>query len=162
MVTALFLILSLASPPCAGHVAPRNYEAKKAFMQAHPCPGGPDRGSTRSCRGYVVDHICPLVCCGLDAPQNMQWQTQKAGKAKDGWERSCITCQPGVPTGQDGGWPEGLPRPASRAATNEREPGESIEDHPLARCKDGSFFYGEHHSGACAHHGGVAAWLEGK
>jgi len=61
-------------------------------MRANPCPGGRDRGSTERCNGYVVDHICPLVCCGLDAPQNMQWQTRAEAKAKDSWEQSCSTC----------------------------------------------------------------------
>jgi hypothetical protein len=61
-------------PPCAGHVAPRSSAAKVAFRKKHPCPGGLDRGSTRRCRGYTIDHVCPLACCGLDAPQNMQWQ----------------------------------------------------------------------------------------
>jgi hypothetical protein len=37
--------------------------------------------------GYVVDHIRPLACGGLDAPSNMQWQTVDAAKAKDGVER---------------------------------------------------------------------------
>ncbi len=102
MIVSLVLALALAEPPCAGHVAPRNHAATKEFRREHPCPGGPDWGSTRRCRGYVIDHICPLVCCGLDAPQNMQWQTERASKAKDRWERSCVTCQPGTPTGQDG------------------------------------------------------------
>lgn len=37
--------------------------------------------------GYVVDHIRPLACGGVDAPSNMQWQTAAEGKAKDAWER---------------------------------------------------------------------------
>ena len=92
-VTALLLVLALAAtPPCAGHVAPRSSTAKQRFRLATPCPGGPDKGSTRHCRGYVIDHICPLACCGLDAPQNMQWQTEAAAKAKDRWELNCSTC----------------------------------------------------------------------
>jgi hypothetical protein len=98
----IFLLLAVR-PPCAGHVAPRSLYAKKEFRHLHSCPGGPDKGSTRRCRGYVIDHICPLVCCGLDAPQNMQWQTERQSKAKDRWERTCVTCGPGAsPTGQDG------------------------------------------------------------
>lgn len=29
-------------------------------------------------RGYIIDHSCPLACCGLDAPQNTQSQTRAA------------------------------------------------------------------------------------
>ena len=58
-------------------------------MRANPCPGGPDHGSSRRCRGFTVDHIVPLACCGIDAPQNMQWQTKAAAKAKDRWELDC-------------------------------------------------------------------------
>jgi hypothetical protein len=39
-------------------------------------------------RGYVVDHIIPLACGGLDVPSNMQWQTIAAAKAKDKSERA--------------------------------------------------------------------------
>lgn len=37
--------------------------------------------------GYVIDHIVPLACGGLDAPANMQWQTIAAAKDKDKTER---------------------------------------------------------------------------
>lgn len=33
--------------------------------------------------GYIVDHIVPLCSCGLDAPQNMQWQTKADAAKKD-------------------------------------------------------------------------------
>jgi hypothetical protein len=83
----LLLALVLALSPCphpARHASPR-----AAFRRAHPCPGGVDRGSVRRCRGYVIDHIVPLACCGRDAPDNLQWQTIAEGKAKDRWERDC-------------------------------------------------------------------------
>ena len=38
--------------------------------------------------GYVVDHIKPLACGGVDAPSNMQWQTIAAARAKDKVERA--------------------------------------------------------------------------
>jgi hypothetical protein len=66
-------------------------------MLANPCPGGPDEGSTRRCRGYIIDHVCPLVCCGLDAPQNLQWQPRAEAKAKDARERDCSNCEPNEP-----------------------------------------------------------------
>jgi hypothetical protein len=102
MVGFLIAALLAAKPPCAGHVAPRSSKAKSEFRHATPCPGGPDKGSVRHCRGYIIDHVCPLACCGLDAPQNMQWQTQAQSKAKDRWELSCVTCGPGALAGQDG------------------------------------------------------------
>jgi hypothetical protein len=36
----------------------------------------------RGGKGCQVDHVCPLACCGLDAPQNMQWLTAEANRAK--------------------------------------------------------------------------------
>jgi len=103
-MTPLLLAALLAwSPPCRGdgHNRHRSTSAKKEFRRAHPCPGGPDKGSTRKCRGYVIDHICPLACCGLDAPQNMQYQTKAESKAKDKWEttqRGCEKlCRPALP-----------------------------------------------------------------
>ena len=30
---------------------------------------------------------------------------------------------------------------------------------PIARCKDGTYYYASHHRGACSHHHGVANWL---
>ncbi len=60
----------------------------------------------RRCRGYIIDNICPLVCCGLDAPQNMQWQNRGGGQGKDSWERDCSTCRPGSPMGRDGRKPQ--------------------------------------------------------
>jgi hypothetical protein len=49
--------------------------------------------TTGRCDGYVIDHVCPLACCGADAPSNMQWQTKAEAKAKDAWERDCSTCR---------------------------------------------------------------------
>jgi hypothetical protein len=87
-MTALILAALLAVP--CPHPT-RSPQAKAAFMRAHPCPGGPDKGSKTRCAGYVVDHVFPLACCGKDAPSNMQWQTVAAGKAKDRTELSCRT-----------------------------------------------------------------------
>lgn len=67
----------------------RSEKAKHDFKVAYPCPAtGKQSGS---CPGYVIDHIKPLACGGLDHPSNMQWQTVLAGKIKDGWERD--NCQ---------------------------------------------------------------------
>lgn len=63
----------------------RSFKAKKAFKMTHPCPStGRVKGS---CPNYVIDHVIPLACGGLDDPVNMQWQTKEEAKAKDKWER---------------------------------------------------------------------------
>ena len=31
-----------------------------------------------------------------------------------------------------------------------------------ARCRDGTYSFSKHHQGTCSHHGGVAAWLDGR
>jgi 5-methylcytosine-specific restriction endonuclease McrA len=59
----------------------RSNKAKSAFRKKHPCPS---TGRTSGkCPGYVVDHIVPLKRGGADNPNNMQWQTKAAAKAKD-------------------------------------------------------------------------------
>lgn len=91
MIFLMMLLLALPVPPCRGdgHNAHRSQAALRAFRHSHPCPGGPDRGSTRRCRGYVIDHTCPLECCGADDPGNMQYQTIEEAKKKDRWEGNC-------------------------------------------------------------------------
>lgn len=83
----ILLMILLATNPCPAPHRSSNAAAK--FRKLHPCPGGKDKGSIKRCSGYVIDHKCPLACCGLDAPQNMQWQTYKASKAKDKVELTC-------------------------------------------------------------------------
>jgi hypothetical protein len=90
----LLLSLLLAAPPCPH--PHRNSTARARFMRAKPCPGGPDKGSTKRCRGHVIDHWCPLECGGKDAPSNMRWQSTEAAKKKDRTERNCKTCPRGT------------------------------------------------------------------
>ena len=68
------------------HRIKRDPAQRRHFMQQHPCPGGPDAGSTRRCHGYKVDHVKALKRGGPDRPSNMQWQTTAEAKAKDRWE----------------------------------------------------------------------------
>jgi hypothetical protein len=53
----------------------RSDAARHAFARQTGYPNGRP--------GYIIDHILPLACGGVDAPSNMQWQTIAAGKAKD-------------------------------------------------------------------------------
>jgi len=63
-----------------GRIA-RSPQAKSEFRRAHPCPStGKPSGA---CPGYVIDHRVPLKRGGADRPDNMQWQTTAAAKAKD-------------------------------------------------------------------------------
>jgi hypothetical protein len=63
----------------------RSVVAKDDFKREHPCPS--TGRASGACPGYVIDHVKPLACGGLDDPSNMQWQTVADGKAKDKWER---------------------------------------------------------------------------
>lgn len=63
----------------------RSVAAKDAFRREHLCPS--TGKASGPCPGYVIDHVKPLACGGLDDPSNMQWQTVADGKAKDKWER---------------------------------------------------------------------------
>ena len=83
----LYLIISLFCYQAEGKQL-RSYHAIKEFKLEHPCPAN---GSFKGrCPGWVIDHVKPLACGGLDSPKNMQWQTIKDAKVKDRWERkSC-------------------------------------------------------------------------
>lgn len=59
--------------------APRSAAVRRQFLKLSGYPHGRP--------GYVVDHIIPLACGGLDAVSNMQWQTAAEAKAKDKVER---------------------------------------------------------------------------
>lgn len=93
----LLLLLSLAAPAkgrathtyhtkrthhakLSTHKA-RSPTARARFQRANPCPATGKR--TGACPGYVVDHKVPIKRGGPDSPDNMQWQTREAAKAKD-------------------------------------------------------------------------------
>jgi hypothetical protein len=81
---ALLLVIAAFSPPADARIH-RNAGARHHFKQLHPCPAA--GRSTGKCRGYVIDHVKPVACCGADDPSNMQWQTVADANAKDNWER---------------------------------------------------------------------------
>jgi len=59
----------------------RSKASGDAFRKANPCPS---TGRTSgACPGYVIDHKQALKHGGSDTPDNMQWQTIPAAKAKD-------------------------------------------------------------------------------
>ena len=95
VVLLLTLVLGASHPACRsdrdarGHIH-RSSSAKRLFKATHLCPG--NGGTTGTCPGYVIDHVCPLACCGADAPSNMQWQTRAQARAKDAWELNCSSC----------------------------------------------------------------------
>jgi hypothetical protein len=43
-------------------------------------------GNSHGWKGHIVDHRRALVCGGLDAVSNMQWEMVAEAKAKDRWE----------------------------------------------------------------------------
>jgi hypothetical protein len=91
LFTLVFCILCFA----VGHTFAEEARSRAAlhhFRQQVACPAGPDKGSHVRCHGYVIDHIRPLDCGGLDDPSNMQYQTILAGHAKDRWERNGKSC----------------------------------------------------------------------
>jgi hypothetical protein len=64
----------------SGRIA-RSSTARRAFRSYNPCPA---TGATKGpCPGYMIDHIQALKHGGADSPDNMQWQTREAAKAKD-------------------------------------------------------------------------------
>lgn len=63
------------------HPVKRSSSARTAFRHRNPCPA--TGKTTGPCPGYVIDHKQALKRGGPDTPENMQWQTTQAAKAKD-------------------------------------------------------------------------------
>lgn len=90
----LIALLVLAGTACSAAAEPRSRLALAEFKREHPCPAtAKPRGA---CPGYVVDHVVPLSCGGVDAPSNMQWQTRADAAAKDRLERNGCEKPPGL------------------------------------------------------------------
>lgn len=87
-LTNLILFLFLLNfAVVAGAQQQRSYREKAEFMKHHPCPLTSKLKVRNGCKGYVIDHIDPLVCGGEDKAYNMQWQTIEESKLKDKWVR---------------------------------------------------------------------------
>jgi len=76
-------LAALSTAPYAA--AKRSTKARHDFMRQVPCPATVPH-TKYTCPGFVIDHVKPLACGGLDRPSNMQWQTVAEAKAKDKWE----------------------------------------------------------------------------
>ncbi len=71
---------TVASRNAKGRIQ-RSPQARRQFMRETGYPHGRP--------GWIIDHVIPLQCGGLDAPTNMQWQTRSAAREKDKTERAC-------------------------------------------------------------------------
>jgi len=91
---AILLALLAVSTLALGqsNSALRDPKQVAAFRKLHPCPAGPDAGSTRRCAGLVVDHIDPLCAGGADHPDNMMYMTVEDAKKKDRVEMKLCRC----------------------------------------------------------------------
>ena len=70
----LFLALLLVASPAAAEIH-RDPAVMHQFMKLHPCPDGPDKGSTKRCFGWQKDHLWALECGGPDTVANLEWKT---------------------------------------------------------------------------------------
>jgi hypothetical protein len=77
----------LPKPPSSSSTAKRDANGRIERSETAKHQFEVQSGYPHGRSGYVVDHIRPLACGGVDAPSNMQWQTIAEAKAKDKTER---------------------------------------------------------------------------
>jgi hypothetical protein len=92
-----------------------------------------------------------------------QWQAmKKAGTAKGSYSdfsKSCLAGKTsGTRTPAQTRMQQTGPKPAAPAAAPRGSNADATG--ATAKCKDGAYSHAQGHSGACAHHGGVAQWLK--
>jgi len=63
----------------------RNASVLYWFKKAHPCPS--THLTSGACPGWIMDHVIPLACGGVDAVWNIQWLPIEMWKEKSKWER---------------------------------------------------------------------------
>lgn len=84
----VLLVGGCAAEPVRRAPATRSSAVLAEFQRQHPCPA--TSSARGACPGYIRDHIVPLCAGGPDHPDNLQWQTVAAAKAKDREEmREC-------------------------------------------------------------------------
>jgi hypothetical protein len=81
----VLLLVALLLPFGADAATHRSQAQKRLFARTHACPA--TGLFTRSCSGYVIDHVTPLCAGGDDKATNMQWQEYRASLLKDVQER---------------------------------------------------------------------------
>ena len=81
-----YLLIAALLLPALADAGPRSSAARLSFARHNACPV--TGLFTRSCSGYVVDHVVPLCAGGPDTPANMQWQEYRASIVKDAQERA--------------------------------------------------------------------------
>lgn len=75
-VTLLVLSACASAPAVPSRcVKVQRGNAAAQFRREHPCPAGPDVGSTTKCEGHQIHHVVPLACGGPDTPDNLVWLT---------------------------------------------------------------------------------------
>src|SRR5216683_7638817 len=52
------------------------YDELRRGLNKCQSPRKIETGYPHGRKGYVVDHVKPLACGGVDAPSNMQWQSK--------------------------------------------------------------------------------------
>lgn len=92
-----------------------------------------------------------------------QWQAmKKAGTAKGSYRDFSKTCLAGKTAETSRTPAQTRMKQVGPTAAPAAAPKGSNADAAgaTARCKDGAYSHAKGHSGACAHHGGVAQWLK--
>jgi hypothetical protein len=90
-VLALILLAAISFNAMAVDKTVRSSKTRTDFVKSIACPGS---GLNKlPCVGYIMDHIQPLDCGGADTPENLQWLTVEAWRAKSKWERSNALCE---------------------------------------------------------------------
>lgn len=72
----------------------RSRSVRAEFVRANPCSA--TGRAAGGCPGWVVDHVVPRACGGVDYKDNMAWQTKADAAAKDRVERQGCHKPPGM------------------------------------------------------------------
>lgn len=154
-LSTIALTLALAGPALA--------QAQVTCKDGATAKGG--RGACSHHGGVAVDQAAPpapskeasVQPAAKAAPKDVAQVTCKDGSTSAGGKGACSHHGGIAVTSQV------APAPMTRTAAPPPAPAPApVQPAPTsktARCKDGSMSFAKHHSGACSHHGGVAAWL---